>query len=200
MIQPPANPWRTTGTREIYANPWIRVREDAVVRADGSDGVYGVVELRSLALGVVVRFDDGSTVLVGQHRYTMISSPTASLHEDMDAWSWEIPEGGGALVGSPRDEAARELEEETGLRAATWTELGAVEPSNSITDQRGLLWLAEDLTQHQATPDPTEALALWRLPLSTAIAMALEGELTDALTVVGLCRADHVLRQRGQRP
>lgn len=188
MIQPPANPWRTTGTREIYANPWIRVREDAVVRADGSDGVYGVVELRSLALGVVVRFDDGSTVLVGQHRYTM------------DAWSWEIPEGGGALLGSPRDEAARELEEETGLRAATWTELGAVEPSNSITDQRGLLWLAEDLTQLQPAPDPTEALALWRLPLSAAITMALEGELTDALTVVGLCRADHVLRQRGQRP
>ncbi|MDQ3538307.1 MAG: NUDIX hydrolase [Actinomycetota bacterium] len=188
MIQPPANPWRTTATRQIYSNPWIRVREDAVVRADGSDGVYGVVELRSLALGVVVRFDDGTTVLVGQHRYTM------------DAWSWEIPEGGGALHGNPREEAARELVEETGLRAATWTELGDVEPSNSITDQRGLLWLAEDLTQQQATPDPTEALALWRLPLSTAITMALEGELTDALSVVGLCRADHVLRRRSQRP
>jgi 8-oxo-dGTP pyrophosphatase MutT (NUDIX family) len=180
-----ASPWRTLSSRQVYANAWMRVREDAVLRPDGSPGIYGVVGIRSQALGAVPLFPDGTTVLVGQYRYTL------------SAWSWEIPEGGGALGEDPRAEAARELREETGLTARRWTDLGPVEPSNSITDQLGRVFLAEDLTEGEPTPDETEQLRLWRLPLVDAVAMALDGRISDALAVVGLCRANAAVRRRG---
>lgn len=178
------NPWKVRASRDVYANAWISVCEDDVVRPDGSDGIYGVVSFNSLALGAVPLFDDGDTVLVGQFRY-----PTQQ-------WSWEIPEGGGALDVDPVEEMARELREEAGLVGRTWTPLGRVDPSNSVTDQRGLLWLVENLGEAPSDPDPTEALTLWRLPFRDAHAMALDGRLTDALTVVGLCRAAAELQRR----
>lgn len=182
---PDGNPWRTTGSRVVYANAWISVREDAVIRPDGRDGVYGVVHMRNLALGVVPLFDDGTTVLVGQHRYTL------------DAYSWEIPEGGGDPDRDPIEEAARELREETGLVAGRWTPLGTLHTSNSVTDEVSLLYLARDLEAGPAQPDGTERLQRWRLPLSQAAAMALDGRLSDSLTVAGLLRAAALL---GVRP
>ncbi|MGI8575750.1 MAG: NUDIX domain-containing protein [Egibacteraceae bacterium] len=178
---PPArpNPWLTRASRVTYDNAWIRVREDAVVRPDGAPGIYGVVEFKNRALGVVPVFDDGATVLVGQHRYPH------------DAWSWEIPSGGGRFDHPAEEEIRRELREETGLSAHTWTPLGQLHTSNSVTDEVGELWLAEHLVQEEADPEPTEELSLWRLPLSEAVRMALEGELIDGVTVVGLCRAAH---------
>ena len=179
------NPWRRERSRQVYANPWIRVREDEVLRPDGRPGIYGVVELRNLALGCVPLHADGTTVLVGQYRYTL------------DAYSWEIPEGGGDPARDPLAEVARELAEETGLRAGRWTPLGRVHTSNSVTDELGLLWLAEDLTDGVQRPEGTEVLETWRLPLAEAVAMAADGRLTDALTVAGLLRVAVHLRSRG---
>jgi 8-oxo-dGTP pyrophosphatase MutT (NUDIX family) len=160
------------------------VREDAVVRPDGTPGIYGVVGFRSLALGAVPRYADGTTVLVGQFRYTL------------GAWSWEIPEGGGDPRQPPEREMARELAEETGLTARRWTPLGGLDTSNSVTDERALLYLAEDLAEGTPVPEPTEQLLRWRLPLDAAVAMALDGRITDAMSVAGLLRAAHLLRER----
>ena len=181
---PGHDPWRRTDSREVYTNPWIRVREDQVIRPDGNPGIYGVVELRSVALGCVPLFADGTTVLVGQHRYTL------------GAYSWEIPEGGGDPGIDPLVEIQRELEEETGLVAGSWTPLGQVHTSNSVTDEVGLLWLAEELVKGTEKPDGTEVLRTWRLPLDDAVDMAADGRLTDALTVAGLLRAARLLEQR----
>lgn len=180
----PSDPWTRTGSREVYANPWISVREDEVVRPDGQPGIYGVVELRNLALGCVALFADRTTVLVGQHRYTL------------GEYSWEIPEGGGDPQREPLDEIARELAEETGLLAQRWTPLGRVHTSNCITDELGLLWLAEDLSEGPDDPDATEVLRTWRLPFDEAVAMAIEGRITDAMSITGLLRAAHLLDQR----
>lgn len=179
---PPArpNPWRTRASRITYDNAWIRVREDAVLRPDGIPGIYGVVEFKHRALGVVPVFDDGTTVLVGQHRYPH------------DVWSWEIPSGGGRFDRPADEEIRRELAEETGLIAQAWTPLGLLHTSNSVTDEVGELWLAESLVQAEADPEPTEDLSLWRLPLEEATGMALDGELIDGVTVVGLCRASYL--------
>lgn len=181
-----ANPWRVTASRNVYDNPWIRVREDNVVRPDGEPGIYGVVSFRNLALGVVPLFADGTTLLVGQHRYTL------------DEWSWEIPEGGGSPDIDPRKEIARELREETGLEAEAWTPLGTLHTSNSVTDELGLMWLAEGLTEGSARPEATEVLRLWRLALDDALEMALDGRLTDAMTIAGLARAAHHVAGRGK--
>jgi len=182
---PLPDPWITTASRVVYENPWISVREDDVLRADGSPGIYGVVSMRNLALGAVPLFADGTTVLVGQHRYTF------------DTWTWECPEGGGDPARGVLPEIARELREETGLVAARWSPLGELQTSNSICDERALLFLAEDLEQREPLPEPTEQLLLWRLPLADAVAMAVDGRITDAMSVAALLRADAVVRDRG---
>jgi 8-oxo-dGTP pyrophosphatase MutT (NUDIX family) len=176
------NPWRTLSTRLIYENPWIKVREDQVIRPDGNPGIYGVVELQNWAIGVVPLTEDGDTFLVGQYRYTL------------GFYSWEIPEGGGAKTETPLQAAQRELREETGITAATWTYLGEAHLSNSATDEAGCVFLAEGLTMGEAEPDGTEQLGLRRVPFQEAVRMALTGEISDALAVVGLLRADHFLR------
>lgn len=181
---PLPDPWVVRGTREVYANPWIRVREDDVLRPDGSPGIYGVVELRTRCLGAVPLLSDGSTMLVGQHRYTL------------GEWTWEVPQGGGAMDADPLAEIERELREETGLAARRWTSLGPVLVSNSVTDERGLLWLAEDCVQGVAAPEPSEQLLSWRLPLADAVAMALDGRVSDSVSVAALLRADALVRTR----
>jgi 8-oxo-dGTP pyrophosphatase MutT (NUDIX family) len=175
------NPWQTRGSREIYINPWIRVREDHVIRADGHDGIYGVVEFQNYALGIVPVTDNGDTFLVGQWRYPL------------GAYSWEIPEGGGPLAVPLLDSARRELAEETGLTASTWTDLGPFHLSNSVTDEAGQIFLAQDLTFGDARPDGDEVLSVRRLPLTEAYAMAMAGRITDGVSVIGLARAVHFL-------
>lgn len=178
----PHNPWRRLASRPIYANPWIAVREDQVIRPDGTPGIYGVVEFQHWAVGVVPLAENGDTFLVGQYRYTL------------DLYSWEIPEGGGAKHETPLAAAQRELREEAGITAEQWTYLGEAHLSNSATDEVGCVFLAEGLTLGQATPDGTEELRLWRLPFAEAVEMALTGEISDALAVIGLLRSDYYLR------
>ena len=171
------NPWRTRGSREVYINPWIRVREDHVIRADGQDSIYGVVEFQNHALGIVPVTDDGDTFLVGQWRYPL------------GLYSWEIPEGGGPLHLPLLESARRELAEETGLTAASWNDLGQFHLSNSVTNEAGQIFLARDLTLGEAAPEGDEVLALRRLPLLEAHAMAMDGRITDGVSIIGLARA-----------
>ena len=173
----PQNPWRTRGSREIYVNPWIRVREDHVIRADGRDGIYGVVEFQNHALGIVPVTNDGDTFLVGQWRYPL------------ELYSWEIPEGGGSLTRPILDSAMRELAEEVGLTATVWTDLGQFHLSNSVTNEDGQIFLAQGLTQGEAKPEGDEILAVRRLPLTEAFAMAMDGRITDGVSIIGLARA-----------
>ncbi|MGB7922284.1 MAG: NUDIX hydrolase [Pyrinomonadaceae bacterium] len=167
------NPWRTLSSREVYENPWIRLREDAVVRPDGEDGIYGVVHFRNVAIGILAVEDD-FIYLVGQYRYTL------------EQYSWEIPEGG-----CPEDEdwlsaAQRELAEETGLRAATWEKMGEAYLSNSVTDERAVWFMATGLTQGEVEPEGTEQLSVRRVPYEQALRMALAGEITDALSLLAI--------------
>jgi len=176
-------PWTRLSTREVYANRWIRVREDQILHPDGSPGIYGVVQFRGVAVGVVPIDAQGRVVLVGQHRYVM------------DEYTWELPEG----AANPDERsalqvaAARELREETGFTAARWDDLGGVQLSNSATDEIGHLFLARELSAGQAEPDPSEELAVKRVDLGEAYRMAMAGELTESLTVIGLARAVHFL-------
>ncbi|MEB3196875.1 MAG: NUDIX hydrolase [Candidatus Sericytochromatia bacterium] len=171
------NPWVRHGSRTVFENPWLRVREDEVTRPDGQPGTYGVVEFKNRAIGVVPVTTEGDTFLVGQWRYPL------------GCYSWEIPEGGGPLQESPLAAAQRELREETGLTAQRWTYLGEFSLSNSCTDELGCIFLAEELTQGEAAPEGTERLAIRRLPLAEAHEMAMRGEIADAVAVIGLARA-----------
>ncbi|MCW3059298.1 MAG: mismatch repair protein MutT [Capsulimonas sp.] len=181
-------PWKTLGSREIYINPWIRVREDQVIRPDEKPGIYGVIEYQNYAIGIVPVAENGDTWLVGQWRYPL------------DLYSWEIPEGGGPLGAPLIDSAKRELQEEVGLTAGEWVDLGEHHLSNSVSNETGRVYLALDLTEGHSEPEGDEVLQIRRLPLAEAHAMAMDGRITDALSIIGLTRAVHYLAKRSIPP
>lgn len=169
-------PWLRLSRRVAYENPWITIWHDEVTRPDGAPGIYGIVHFANLAVGVLALDDEDRVLLVGQHRYAL------------DAYSWEIPEGGVPDGESPIEGARRELREETGIDAAEWRELGRSHLSNSVSDEFAILFLATELTSGIATPDGTEALEIRWLPFDDVLAMTLDGQITDALTVLAVQR------------
>jgi len=169
-----ANPWTTRSTRLVYENPWIRVREDQVIRPDGAPGIYGVVEFKNNAVGVLPVDDHGRVWLVGQYRYP--------LH----AYSWEIPEGGGPTGEPPESTAERELREETGLRAANLELVATVHLSNSVSDELGFIFRATGLAQGEHDPEGTEKIVVRQFEWHEAYAMLKRGEITDSLSVIAL--------------
>jgi 8-oxo-dGDP phosphatase len=175
------NPWTTLSSRPIYDNPWISVREDQVLNPNGGPGIYGVVSFKNKAIGIVPVDNEGYTWLVGQYRYTL------------NEYSWEIPMGGGPVGRDPLLSAQRELLEETGFTAARWTRLSRLHTSNSVTDEEGFVFLAEDLTPGPAEPEATEDLRVWRLPLAEAVRMCLDDRITDCISVCALLKAARVL-------
>jgi 8-oxo-dGTP pyrophosphatase MutT (NUDIX family) len=169
------NPWTVLSSEEKYSNKWIRVTEHQVLNPAGGKGIYGEVHFRSKAIGVIPVDADGNTWLVGQFRFTL------------KEFHWEIPEGGAPFDEDPLEAAKRELLEETGLTAKRWTKIARLHTSNSVTDEEGFVYLAEDLTQGANNLDETEAdLKTWRLPLKQAIEMVTRGEITDSVSMIGL--------------
>ena len=82
------------------------------------------------------------------------------------------------------------MTEEAGLSAREWIPLGNLHTSNSVSDETATLWLARGLEQWKSNPESTEGdMRLWRLPFAEAVEMALDGRLTDAITVACLLRA-----------
>lgn len=180
-------PWTVKSERCAYDNPWIAVTDAEVVRPDGAPGQYGVVRFKHLAIGVLPLLDDGDVPLVGQHRFPL------------DAYSWELPEGGGKIGEDPLEEAKRELAEETGFRARHWAKLLEFDLSNSVTDERGIGWLAWGLEAGSAAPDGDEILAHRRVNFSRLHKMVLDGDIRDSLTMIMVLTAK-ALAEDGRLP
>jgi ADP-ribose pyrophosphatase len=170
------SPWLRHSRRIAYENAWIQVHHDEVTRPDGLPGIYGVIHFRNRAVGVVAIDDQDRVILVGQFRYPL------------GRYSWEIPEGGVPFDEDPLDGARRELREETGVEAASWQEIAALDLSNSISDEIGLLYLATDLTDGEAAPEGTEDRRLRRVPFGEVMAMVDRGEIPDAMSQLALER------------
>ena len=168
--------WKTRSSKVIFDNPWMTVLEDRVVNPSGGENDYGHVRFKNRAVAIIPIDDANNTWLVGQDRYTLAE------------YSWELPMGGAPKNEDPLEAAKRELREETGIRAARWAELMRLHTSNSITDEEGLVFVAKELSHGETEFEETEKLEIRRLPLTEAIAMAVNGEITDAISVAALLR------------
>jgi 8-oxo-dGTP pyrophosphatase MutT (NUDIX family) len=176
-VHTPPNPWKTLSSRTVYENAWVRLREDAVLRPDGREGIYSVVQVRA-SVGVVAMNEHREIALVGQWRYPL------------GRYCWEIPRGG-SLPGEsdPLMVAERELREETGIKALNWRRLGAVDVNNGITDDVEHLFLATEIQTGESHQDPEEQLELRWVSFEQAIRMALSGEITEVCTLAALLLA-----------
>ena len=171
---------RQLSTREIYRNPWLRLREDEVEFADGSRGRYAVVDKADFVV-VLAREDDGFW-LVQQYRY-----PVGSRQ-------WEFPQGGwpSGRSGTPAELAAAELREETGLRAEHLRHLGRLFAGYGFCSQGYDVYLATGLTHGEPERESTEADMVheWRSSADLRD-MLRRGEFADAHSIAALALFDH---------
>jgi len=176
-----ANPWTIIDSRKIYENNWIGLTEYNVINPSGGKGIYGEVHFRNYAIGILPLDEEMNTWLVGQYRFPL------------KAYSWEIPEGGGPLELPPLDSAKRELQEETGLNATDWTEIQRMHLSNSVSNELAIIYVAKGLTMGIAEPEETEELVLRKLPFEEAFQMAMDGRITDSMSVAALLKTKILL-------
>lgn len=168
--------WKTKSAAVVYENPWISVSHNEVITPKGTEGIYGVVHFKNIAIGVVPIDDEGNTWLVKQSRYSL------------NQYTWEIPEGGCPQGEMPLEAAKRELEEEVGMQARDWQQLMTMHLSNSVTDEFCVVFVARDLFAGQQQLEATEDIEVKKLPLRDAIDMVKRGEITDAISVAALLR------------
>lgn len=161
----------TLSTREIYKNRWMRVREDAIRRADGSEGIYGVVEKADFA--VVVPLGTDGITMVEQYRYTV------------GGRFWEFPQGSKEEGSYTPEELARaELREETGFTAETLVPVGEIFTAYGYSNQRWHAFLATGLAAGERSLDPEEQDLVSRVFSPAEIErMILDGTIRDATTV-----------------
>lgn len=162
---------RTLSSREIYRNPWLRLREDQIERSNGARGIYGVVDKDECA--VIIPIQNDTICLVEQFRYTIQQR------------ALELPQGGWETSGVDPEELARgELREETGLEAARMTSLGSLWIAYGFARQKQYVYLATGLTQTSRDPDPEEHdLVVRTASIAAFEQMLLDGTIQDACTL-----------------
>jgi 8-oxo-dGTP pyrophosphatase MutT (NUDIX family) len=178
------NPWKTVSSKTVYENPWMRVREDAVIRPDGSNGIYGVMESKDSVM-VAVLNDKDEIFLIRTFSY-----PASS-------WSWELPGGGGE--GEDAEAASRrELIEETGITADTWQLLGKARVCNGLMTEKMAVFLARDLSfgEQQAADDKDLISHGTFVSFAEVDAMIEKGEIDDGQTMTALYLVQRWLAHR----
>ncbi len=168
------NPWNILDSKKVYANNWIEVSHHEVVTPTGNNGIYGIVDFKNIAVGIIPLDNENNIWLVGQYRLPI------------EKYSWEIPEGGAPDNENTLEAAKRELREEAGILAESWTKICTFYTSNSVTNEQAVIYLAQKLSFTDYDPDPTEKLEIKKIPIQNAIGMIFDGTITDSITIIGL--------------
>jgi len=162
----------------IYENPWMKLREDVAELPNGRSTIYGVVVFGD-CVGVLPFVDEDHVLLVRQYRYVQ-----------GEAHRWEMVTGG-VRAGEALEQAAqRELAEEAGYYAGRLTHVSSYYTSKCICDETAHLYMGEKLTPAQVDPDETEFIERRVFSFDQALSMALDGEIMDSMSVMGLLLAE----------
>lgn len=170
------NPWKKLGSELKYENPWISLTEYKVITPAGTEGIYGKVHFKNIAIGIIALDAENNIYLVGQYRFSL------------DLYSWEIPEGGCPEGTDWLTAAKRELKEETGFEAVQWTEILNMHVSNSVSDEYAVVYVAQDLLAGKAAPEDTEDLQVIKMPFQEAVEWVMNGKITDSISVAAILK------------
>jgi len=180
------NPWKTLESRTAYENAWLRVREDQVVRPDGSAGIYGVVEIRP-SVGILAFNEKNELAIVGQWRYAL------------ERYSYEIVRGGsGEGETNMLAVARRELQEEAGFEAGEWQPFGSADVCNGVTTDVQHFFIAKDLRFVGTNQDPYEDIITEWHSLNWALDMIAQGEITEVCSVAAILKYDRLHRHQAE--
>ena len=180
-------PWTVIGTKIVYQNPWIKVREDKVIRPDGKKGIFSVVSIIS---GVsVLPMDDKNNVYL-----------TKEYHYGVERITIEAISGGIDKNETKLQAAKRELKEETGLIAKKWTYLGAVDPFTSTVVSPNHMYLVQGLTQSKDKQEGTETIIVVKVPLKQAIDWVMKGKITHSATATLILKVKNISEDRLKEP
>ena len=179
-------PWRIRSTKIVYKNPWITVREDAVIRPDGKDGIYGVVSEPG-GVSTLPIDDEDNVYLAEEFRY------------GVGRYSFETSSGGLEPGESQAAAAKRELQEELGISATEWIPMGHVDPLTSVVVAPQHLFIARGLTHSAPNHEGTEVIEKVKFTFDEAFAMVINGKITHAPTCVLILKAANYLEnERGR--
>jgi ADP-ribose pyrophosphatase len=173
-------PYRRLSTREVYRNPWFRLREDQVIRPGGSQGIFAVLEMKP-GSSVLALDDEGCVYLTEEYKYAL-REPTL-----------EVVSGGIDEGESPLDAAKRELREEAGLEAGEWHDLAVLHPFTTAIESPNYMFLARRLRRTEQRLDDGEVLQIRRIPLAEAVEMVMRGGVVHAASCVLILKASRLI-------
>ncbi|POP45012.1 ADP-ribose pyrophosphatase [Superficieibacter electus] len=169
---------KTLSSEEIYRNKWMALREDRILRADGSEGLYSVIEKPDFV--VILPIEDDAIYVVEQFRY-----PLGARTIELPQGSWEH-----TLTATPEQVAAGELREETGLIAGKMIWIGYQKLAQGYSGQGYHIYLASELSHHAPSLDAEEVgLTARRIKNDDFMQLILNGKVTDATSVTAFLLA-----------
>jgi ADP-ribose pyrophosphatase len=177
-------PILTLGSQTVWESPWYSLRQDRIQMPGGSQGTYTVVDRRG-AVFIIPRLPDGRVALIRHYRHTV------------GGWLWEIPAGGIEEGHSPLETAHRELLEEIGGRAAAMAEIGTFYTMPGISNERCVVFYAEDVQIGQPNHEASEVIETHLFAVDETLRMARDGTIQDGPSALCLLLAEPFLRRGG---
>ena len=174
-------PWIVTDSKTVYQNPWIKVREDKVIRPDKKPGIFGVIEQKG-GISVIPMDAQGNIYLTREYHYAVERITTEAISGGIDGKESKLRA------------AKRELKEETGLVAKKWTYLGIIDPFTTILVSPNHMYLAEDLAHGKSEQEGTEQIRVIKITFAKAVKMVMNSEITHGASSVAILKIQELGR------
>ncbi len=174
-------PFTVLGSKAIYQNDWITVREDQVIRPGGHSGIFGFINMGQGA-SVLPMEENGDIYLAKEYKY------------GIEAETIEVFSGGLNQNETPLEGAQRELQEELGATAEQWVSLGVVAPLTTIVSNPNHMFLAKRLKFGPRDLDEGEEIEILRLKFEAALAMVMAGEITHSTSCVLILKVAQIFK------